>query len=286
MRIYVTGTMAAAPFFSVPFHVAVEGGVGAGKSTLLELYNGSGANAIILPEPLDKWRHDAGENLLELKLANPYEAEFDFQILVNLCRLEEMQKAREDNSLIIAERSIYSSQYVFVQQAKLEGTLTSRETRLLDKMFNVCTTGFFKDIVTPDLIIYLRTSPRTCLKRMQTRAREEEGGISLRDLQTIHERNEEWLMGPPHKIPCPVFLMNGEIEDKEERLDQLRKIRLEIDKHRERKEEKVREWKKFRKEIKTTGSLSWKAPDYDIHQIGRNSPDWNDEDPPYNGEML
>lgn len=45
----------------------------------------------------------------------------------------------------------------------------------------------------PDGFIYLRASPGTCHKRMMMRKRAEEGGVSLKYLQDLHEKHESWL---------------------------------------------------------------------------------------------
>lgn len=45
----------------------------------------------------------------------------------------------------------------------------------------------------PDGFIYLRASPDTCHKRMMMRKRTEEGGVSLKYLQDLHEKHESWL---------------------------------------------------------------------------------------------
>ncbi|KAH0864847.1 hypothetical protein HID58_082058 [Brassica napus] len=56
---------------------------------------------------------------------------------------------------------------------------------------------FFSDsrvFSIPDGFIYLRASPDTCHKRMMLRKRADEGGVSLKYLQDLHEKHESWLL--------------------------------------------------------------------------------------------
>ena len=48
--------------------------------------------------------------------------------------------------------------------------------------------------VVPDGFIYLTAIPDTCHKRMMLRKRAEEGGVSLKYLQDLHEKHESWLL--------------------------------------------------------------------------------------------
>lgn len=55
-----------------------------------------------------------------------------------------------------------------------------------------------------DAIVYLRTTPDTCLKRLQKRARSEEAGVPLEYLKQIHHRHERWLRDRPADFhPAP-----------------------------------------------------------------------------------
>ena len=45
----------------------------------------------------------------------------------------------------------------------------------------------------PDGFIYLAASPETCMRRMTSRGRGEEGGVSLDYLGSLHSKHEEWL---------------------------------------------------------------------------------------------
>ena len=47
--------------------------------------------------------------------------------------------------------------------------------------------------VVPDGFVYLHASPETCARRMASRGRLEEGGVSLDYLANLHGKHEEWL---------------------------------------------------------------------------------------------
>lgn len=60
-----------------------------------------------------------------------------------------------------------------------------------------------------DLIIYLRTSPETCMERIKARSRAEEKTLPMDLLVALHERHEEWLIQEKFPIPAPVFVVDG-----------------------------------------------------------------------------
>ncbi len=45
-----------------------------------------------------------------------------------------------------------------------------------------------------DAIVYLRAEPAVSYARMGTRARDEESGVALDYLESIHDRHESWLV--------------------------------------------------------------------------------------------
>lgn len=59
----------------------------------------------------------------------------------------------------------------------------------------------------PDGFIYLRASPDTCHKRMKSRKRAEEGGVTLDYLRDLHEKHESWLF-PSQSGNHGVLLIN------------------------------------------------------------------------------
>lgn len=67
-----------------------------------------------------------------------------------------------------------------------------------------------------DMVVYLRLTPEISFKRVQTRAREEEAGITLEYLTILHEVHEDWLVkGKFSTPPAPVLLLDAETSAEE-----------------------------------------------------------------------
>lgn len=216
----------AAPGAGTPRHlrIALEGNIAAGKSTLLRLLEDQ-LDYIAVPEPLSKWQEvgadggaNCGGNLLELFYKDPKRWGYTFQTYAFLSRMmaqlqpplgaadgaRHSRKAESTNqsSVVFFERSVFSDRYIFAENCA--------ETEL----FNPVEWGIYKDWHTwllktfdnlqLDGIIYLRTTPDTCLKRCRKRSRSEEGGIPIEYLTQIHQRHERWLKDRPADfVPAP-----------------------------------------------------------------------------------
>ena len=59
--------------------------------------------------------------------------------------------------------------------------------------------------IIPDGFIYLAASPETCMRRMTSRGRGEEGGVSLDYLGSLHSKHEEWLHNEPFGVKTLSF---------------------------------------------------------------------------------
>lgn len=46
----------------------------------------------------------------------------------------------------------------------------------------------------PDGFIYLKADPHVCFNRLQRRARGEEVNVTLKYLESLHDKHETWLM--------------------------------------------------------------------------------------------
>lgn len=84
---------------------------------------------IVLQEPIEKWRHFSGQNLLNLRYNNPKRWSFAFQNLVQLSRLKMYDDEDNNNPKAIRfiERSLHSNRWVILVQMQ---TLSESENCL------------------------------------------------------------------------------------------------------------------------------------------------------------
>jgi deoxyadenosine/deoxycytidine kinase len=163
--------------------------------------------------------------------------------------LEDLLETFGKNTQVrLQERSIYSSYHVFTEIAKNNLFLNEKERKILDKQFSIFTSGQMREITTPDLIIYVRASPRTCYERMKKRDREEERNVHFSQLEAVHDAYEAWLNGPQYRIPCPVAIFNGEVEE-DDLAPELLEIEEEIEMRRRIKQNRTEELKKYRQDM-------------------------------------
>jgi deoxyadenosine/deoxycytidine kinase len=65
--------------------------------------------------------------------------------------------------------------------------------------------------LTPDLYVYLRTSPEICLERLKRRGRPEEGHYTLEMLQELEGYHNEWLL---KQNETRVLVINGDVDSR------------------------------------------------------------------------
>src|SRR5271170_5009913 len=110
-----------------PKLLILEGNIGAGKSTLIKLLSPN-PNLEVIPEPTDKWQHNAGgENLLELFYKDTPRWAYTFQSNAFLTRIQaifEQQKKSPDKEIFLLERSIYCDRFCFAKNCFESGLMT------------------------------------------------------------------------------------------------------------------------------------------------------------------
>ncbi|KAL1219899.1 hypothetical protein V5N11_005105 [Cardamine amara subsp. amara] len=177
----------------------VEGNISVGKSTFLQKIANETVElqdlVEIVPEPVAKWQ-DVGPdhfNILDAFYSEPQRYAYTFQNYVFVTRLmQEKESASGIKPLRLMERSVFSDRMVFVRAVHEAKWMNEMEISIYDSWFDPvvsCLPG-----LVPDGFIYLRASPDTCHKRMMLRKRTEEGGVSLKYLQDLHEKHESWLL--------------------------------------------------------------------------------------------
>ena len=184
--------------------VSLDGNIGSGKSTLLQHLKKEfrhRPNIIFLAEPVDEWNTicDAdGTSILSKFYQDQDKYAFSFQIMAYISRLALMQqkiKEIQDNHCLIPEGTRQSCYYIFTERS----LLTDREIfakmlydqkKIEDVNYQIYLKWFDHFAYLPDMYIYINTLPETCVDRVEKRAREGEGGISLEYLQQCHDYHE------------------------------------------------------------------------------------------------
>ena len=184
--------------------IIVEGNIGSGKSELIERLKET-PDVVIVPEALEAWRNYNGKNMLELMYSDPKKYMEEFQLMV-LETGSTNYNAEYSENIIISERSIFSTHYVFSQLNRTLGFLTDGQFKNMGAKF----LERRQNMIKPDFIIYLRTDPKVCYERMKKRNRPEEDSVSLDYLKSNHELHENLFIENQQVLPCVVIVINGD----------------------------------------------------------------------------
>jgi len=196
---------------SRPVKIAIEGNIAAGKSTFLDLVN-KHTTFKTQQEAVNDWTgieleaecdKTSPNNLLHNFYTNPSRWALTFQQYVVFSRVKAMAEDKELKfGSYLTERSVWGDRLVFVRNLYKQGEMSALEYSLYCHQHSFCV----KECpdISPDAILYLRTSPDICYERLRSRAREEESDVKLEYLQQIHNRYEEWLINKSIDIPEPL----------------------------------------------------------------------------------
>lgn len=184
--------------------VSVEGSIGSGKSTLLALLREKGH--VVSEEDVAAWTNFEGHNFLREMYGG--DGMFAFQMLSLLTLVKNCRTSPAP--CLIAERVL--GRRCFISLLKATGALRSPEVALVEQ-WEAFALGELR--LTPDLIIYLRTSPQVALERLRRRGRPEEQTIDLGYLEALHKEHELWLS---EHSSCPVLWLDGDLSEENARV--------------------------------------------------------------------
>lgn len=163
-------------------HIAVAGNIGAGKTTLTELLA----------------KYYGWETRYEDIDTNPYLESFyqdmqrwafNLQIYFLNSRFRQIVEIRNSGKDVIQDRTIYEDAYIFAPNLHEMSLMTTRDFNNYSSLFELMTSL----IEPPDLLIYLRSSVPSLVKRIQERGREYENSIRIDYLKKLNERYETWI---------------------------------------------------------------------------------------------
>ena len=174
--------------------IFVEGNIGSGKTTFLKRIPKFLNNCQIILEPLNIWQNltdSDGKNILEHFYSDMNTHSYAFQSFAFLSRTQTHQKIDKSKKYIFIERSIYSDKEVFAKNCYETGIMPEIHYNLYNEWFK-----WMEDILKlkNTFHIYLRCQPEISFSRQKQRNRDEEKGLSLEYLKSIHNRHEEWLV--------------------------------------------------------------------------------------------
>ena len=176
--------------------ISIEGNIGSGKSTLLEnlqSHFGMNKKIIFLEEPVAEWEtitNANGTTMLHLFYEDQKKHAFAFQMMAYISRLALLKEAVENNqdAIIITERSLYTDCMVFAKMLFDSGNIEVQNYKIYLKWFNT-----FAQDYTINKVIYVKSAPEVCYKRIAKRSRDGESNIPLSYLINCDKYHTEML---------------------------------------------------------------------------------------------
>lgn len=176
--------------------VAVDANIGAGKTNACHAISSAASThgwpSVVLEEPTNhpKFAHFLARYYDDLRSGQNRGGGFAMQMFMLAQRYEQHRLAVElawgsQGKVVIQDRPIYGDT-VFATTAMEEGFMTQEEYELYTDVFR----NMSRDIMPPDLFIFLRVSPEECHRRMAMRARDQEAGVPLDYLQHLDKNYE------------------------------------------------------------------------------------------------
>jgi deoxyadenosine/deoxycytidine kinase len=169
--------------------ISIDGNIGAGKTTILKKLT----NYDVILEPVEEWT----EHLTKF-----YEDPIRWGFCFNLKVLSSFAKWHNVDKFILFERSPIACNKVFTDMHYEDGNMDKLELKTFNDIYD--NIGW-----SPDVLIYIKTRPENCLKRIKIRGRESEQNISIEYLDKVHKKYEELII--KHKT---VIIIDGERDTK------------------------------------------------------------------------
>ena len=190
--------------------IVVAGNIGAGKTTLVKILSERlGFNPFYEPHDENPYLADFYEDMKSWS--------YHSQVYFLTRRLKIHKELLQATGTVVQDRSVYEDAQIFARNLYLQGDLSQRDYRVYQDLYQILVSL----LPMPSLIIYLRASVDTLMKRIACRGREYEAGISREYLGRLNQLYEDW-MG--NFDQSPVLIINSDDLDlisKPEHVDQV-----------------------------------------------------------------
>lgn len=163
--------------------VAIIGNLSSGKTEISEaVHKRLGERTWLIPEPVEQWKKCG---ILKAYYEDQYGLAYPFQQHAFATRMCSYKKIDwNSNDIAISDSHILGDRYVFVKHLEKEGKFKREQVKWYEQYYYE-----WKELVPecdPDIIMYLKTSPKCCHARMKQRGRDEEKDVPLSYLEGIH----------------------------------------------------------------------------------------------------
>ncbi|MBI3244137.1 MAG: deoxynucleoside kinase [Chloroflexi bacterium] len=192
------------------YFVTIAGNIGVGKSTLTALMA----------------RKLAWSPFFEAVEENPYLADFyddmqrwsfHSQAFFLSRRLHQHYLLLQSKESVLQDRSVYEDAEIFAQNLHRQGRMTGRDWQTYHDLYRVLSLL----LQPPHLVVYLKASVPTLLRRIRQRGRGYEQAISNDYLASLNELYDEWVA---RFSLCPVLTVdtdNLDYAQNDEHLEQI-----------------------------------------------------------------
>lgn len=190
--------------------IVIAGNIGAGKTTLVKILSERlGFTPFYEPHEENPYLADFYEDMKSWS--------YHSQVYFLTRRLKIHKELLQATGTVVQDRSVYEDAQIFARNLYLQGDLNQRDYQVYQDLYQILVSL----LPMPSLIIYLRASVDTLMKRIACRGREYEAGISREYLGRLNELYEDW-MG--NFDQSPVLIINSDDLDlisKPEHVDQV-----------------------------------------------------------------
>ena len=173
--------------------ITIDANIGAGKTNACHAITSaavsSGWNARVLEEPTHhpKFNHFLQRYYTDLSSGENKGGGFAMQMFM-LCQRYEQHKLAVEQAwgdqgmVVVQDRPIYGDT-VFATTAKERGFMSPEEYDLYVSIYK----NMSRDVMPPDIFVFLDVSPEECYDRMHSRGRSEEEGVPLDYLKQLYD---------------------------------------------------------------------------------------------------